>query len=103
MSAVRYEILLPLKYNDGTYVEYEKIQLTKRELIDRFGAITIEPQFFGWWVYEEKEYEDELLRVVIDTQDTQKTEDFFKSYKEILKERFKQIEIWITAYPIRII
>ncbi len=31
MPFERYEILLPLKYNDGTEVEAEKLQETRRE------------------------------------------------------------------------
>ncbi|MEW6095527.1 MAG: hypothetical protein AB1567_03235 [bacterium] len=50
MPILRYEILLPLKYNDGTPVEYDKIHQTIRELVDHFGAITVEPQtILGIW------------------------------------------------------
>ncbi|MBU2461308.1 hypothetical protein KKH65_00320 [bacterium] len=95
---------MPLKYNDGSSVEYEKIQLTKQEVVVKFGAVTMEPQsIFGLWVYKEKEYEDELIRLIVDVSDTKETEEFFRSYKEILKERFGQIDICITAFPIRII
>ena len=41
MPFERYEILLPLKYNDGTAVEPEKFQATRRELVGQFGALTI--------------------------------------------------------------
>jgi hypothetical protein len=36
-----YEILLPLKSNDGTAVEPEKFQATRRELGGQFGALTL--------------------------------------------------------------
>jgi hypothetical protein len=53
MSMVRYEILLPLKYNDGTPIEDEKLRITRRELVKRFGGITVEPRgFLGIWVYQ---------------------------------------------------
>jgi len=95
---------LPLKYNDESLVEYEKIQRTRQELVGKFGAVTMEPQsILGVWVYEEKEYEDELIRLNVDVEDTKETEEFFRSYKNVLKERFKQIDMWITAFPIRII
>jgi len=54
MSTVRYEILLPLRYNDGTSVEQEKFMITRRELLARF-------------------------------------------------EGFKQLDIWMTVHPIRIL
>ena len=48
----RYEILLPLKYNDGTEVEQGKFHETRGELIDRFGAVTIEPvPSKGFWLW----------------------------------------------------
>ena len=39
MPFERYEILLPLKYNDGTPVEPEKFQATRRKLVGQFGAM----------------------------------------------------------------
>jgi hypothetical protein len=49
------------------------------------------------------EYEDELIRLVIDVEDTPEVEQFFREYKDCLKKRFKQFDIWITVYPVRII
>jgi len=104
MPLERYEILLPLKYNDGTPVEPEKFRQTKIELVEKFAAITVEPQsVHGIWTHGSKEYADELIRFIIDIETTIETEKFFKEFKEKLKARFQQIEIWITAYPIRLI
>lgn len=55
MRLKRYEILLPLLYNDG------------------------------------------------DVPESENSETFFRQYKEVLKERFKQIDIWITSYEIDVI
>ena len=38
MPFERYEILLPLNYNDGTPIEPEKFQETRRELVEQFGG-----------------------------------------------------------------
>lgn len=104
MSLERYEILLPLRYNDGTPIEPEKFQQTRRELIERFGAITVEPQsIHGIWTHGSKEYADELIRFIVDIETTPEADKFFREFKERLKTRFQQIEIWITAYPIRLI
>jgi hypothetical protein len=104
MPFERYEILLPLQYNDGTPVEPEKFQETRRELARRFGALTMDaPPISGLWVSGERRYTDELIRFVVDTEATSDTDEFFHDFKERLKERFRQIEIWITAYPIRVL
>ena len=67
MPFERYEILLPLKYNDGTPVEPEKFQATRRELVEQFGALTMDaPLASGLWVSSGHEYQDELIRFVVD-------------------------------------
>ena len=51
MPFERYEILLPLNYNDGTPIEPEKFQETRRELVEQFGALTMDaPATAGLWV-----------------------------------------------------
>ena len=43
VPATRYEILVPLKYNDGTEVGPAKFLLTKKELVAQFGVLTFDP------------------------------------------------------------
>jgi uncharacterized protein (UPF0248 family) len=40
----KYEIYLPLKYNDGREIEAEKIKQIREELIAVFGALTVSSQ-----------------------------------------------------------
>src|SRR5437870_106694 len=104
MPFERYEILLPLKYNDGSPVEPEKLQATRRALVEQFGALTMDaPPIAGLWVSGGREYQDELIRFVVDAKASPDTDAFFRGFKEQLKERFRQVEIWITAYPIRLL
>jgi len=99
----RFEILLPLNYNDGTLIEPEKFDQTAEELCDRFGGVTLDTvRITGTWKYGGARYRDELLRIRIDSPDPQAS-DFLRSYKELLKERFQQIDIWITAHELEII
>ena len=103
MRTKRYEILLPLNYNDGTEVEPEKFDQTADELSDRFGGVTLDTvRITGTWKYGGARYRDELLRIRIDSSDPRAT-DFLRTYKELLKERFQQIDIWITAHELEII
>jgi len=104
MPIKRYEILLPLNYNDGREVEPEKFKQTRRELLKRFGALSFETvPIHGFWTKGERTFEDILVRIVIDVQESPNTRRFFQTYKEKLKKRFKQLEIWMMAYPIEII
>ncbi len=104
MRLKRYEILLPLLYNDGSNIEKEKFLTTNEELVERFGATTTDStRIVGRWIYQNQLYEDKLIRIIIDVPESEDSETFFRRYKEVLKERFKQIDIWITSYEIDVI
>lgn len=92
-----------MNYNDGSEIEPDKYDQTAEELCDRFGGITVDTvQISGTWKYGGTRYRDSLLRIRIDTID-KAAPAFFKDYKEILKTRFRQIDIWITAHHLEII
>jgi hypothetical protein len=104
MQKRRYEMLLPLKYNDGRAVEEEKIYQTREELIAQFAAVSFQPGVVqGIWVNEGARYEDDLRRVVVDVEDTPEARLFFLNYKPVMCERFQQIEIYIVSYPVEIL
>jgi hypothetical protein len=105
VPATRYEILLPRKYNDGSAIEPEKLLLVKQELFERFGALTVNPHpLEGIWSQAGATFEDVLLKYVVDVpEDTAEVQMFFRQFKEVLKERLRQFDIWIVAYPIRVV
>ena len=99
----RFEILLPLNYNNGAEIEPEKFDVTAEELSERFGGITQDTiRITGTWKYGGARYRDNLMRIRIDSND-RTAEGFLLAYKEHLKERFRQIDVWITAHEIRIL
>src|ERR1044071_3552321 len=98
MSFRRYEITLPTRDNDGNAIEPEKTLVTRREVADRFGALTFVPQpVYGEWTHQGARYEDVNLRVIVDVEDTPENAEFFVELKQRLKERFRQIDIWIIS------
>ena len=104
MSFRRYEITLPTRYNDGSPVEPEKYLITRREIAARFGALTFLPQpILGEWSHQEIRYEDINIRIVVDVEDTPQNSEFFATFKQVLKERFRQLDIWIVSHEIRIV
>src|SRR6266568_6167176 len=79
----RYEILLPLTYNDGTEIQPEKFDQTAEELCERFSGITEDTvRVTGTWKYGGTRYRDTLFRIRVDTTDRTALA-FFKIYKEI--------------------
>jgi ATP-dependent protease HslVU (ClpYQ) peptidase subunit len=101
MQKRRYEILLPLKFNDGQPVPAEALNQTREELLARFEGPTVHPySLLGIWQHEGQRYEDELVRLTVDVEDTEENQFFFSNLKTTLLERFQQVEIYIVSYPI---
>jgi hypothetical protein len=100
----RYEILLPRRFNDQQPVPDELVVETLLELEQRFGAVSSETQIIrGLWQHEGQSYRDELVRVFVDVPDTPENRQFFEEYKERLKARFRQLDIWMTTYLIEVL
>ncbi len=100
----RYEFLLPLRFNDGQPIPNEHVADALLEVEGRFGAVSAETQVIrGFWRHEGRSYRDDLVRVFIDTLDQPESRQFFQEFKERLKARFQQIDIWMTSYPIDVL
>ena len=100
----RFEILLPLRFNDGTAVPDELIAQSLLELRQRFGAVSSETQTIrGIWEYQDQVYRDDLVRIFVDAPDLPESREFFQQFKERAKARFQQIDIWLTTYPIEVL
>jgi hypothetical protein len=100
----RYEIHLPLRFNDGSTVPDEFFGQVAVQLRKQFHAASFETSIIrGIWEHQDQIYRDELVRVFVDVPDTDENKAFFKEYKEHLKERFGQLDIWITSHTVEII
>ena len=100
----RFELLLPTKFNSGQSVPNETFADTLLELEERFGAVSCETQTIeGRWRYRGQLYRDESIRIFVDVPDTAESRQFFVELKERLKERFQQVDIWMTTYPLEVI
>jgi hypothetical protein len=73
-------------------------------LESQFGAVSCETQTIrGLWRHEGQPYRDDLIRVFVDVDDSQENRQFFVAFKEVLKSRFQQIDIWLATYPIEVL
>jgi hypothetical protein len=100
----RFEILLPLLFNDGQAVPESLIAETLVELEQKFGAVSSETQTIrGRWHHEGVAYRDDLIRVFVDVPDEAAAREFFAEYKERLKTSFRQLDIWMTTYPFEVL
>ena len=102
----KYEVYLPLKYNDGKEIEAEKFKRIREELISRFGALTvssISAPYQGTWKYGGVEFVDDIIKIEIIATDDRSTKKFLKNFKPQLIESLQQIDILITVQDIRTI
>ena len=96
----KYEIYLPLKYNDGTKIEAQKLKEIRQQLIAVFGSVTMGPRsapFQGTWRYRGVEFVDDIVRIEIITEEDLQ---FFRNFKRQLKRRLRQLDILITVQDI---
>jgi hypothetical protein len=100
----RFEILLPLRFNDGQPVPDDLVGQTLLEFRQQFNAVSAETQVIrGHWQHQGEVFRDELVCVFVDVADNEENRAFFVAYKEQLKARFRQLDIWMTTYLIEVI
>jgi hypothetical protein len=99
----RFEVLLPLKLNDGRPIARKVLGDAVLEIVTNFGAASYETQRVqGYWRHGGVMYRDDLSRLVIDVPDNAKNRKWMKQFKERWKRRLEQLEIWMISYRIEI-
>lgn len=99
----RFEVMLPLKFNDGRRVPRDWIGKALREITAKFGAASFETQTIeGHWVHGGVLYEDKLVRMVVDLPDVRANRRWMKEFKKRWKDQLEQLELWMVSYRIEI-
>ena len=99
----RYEVLLPLQFNDGPPVPAEWLGEALFEVVDHFGAGSYETQKLeGHWRQRGVLYRDDLARLFVDVPDSPKNRDWMKQFKARWKTRLDQLELWMVSYRIEV-
>ena len=57
----------------------------------------------GAWEHEGATFRDNLTRFFVDVPDLPEHRAFFKEFKQTLKLRFQQVEVWITSHEVDVI
>jgi len=97
----RFEVLLPLQFNDGREVPAEWLAEAVLEIVDHFGAASYETQRVeGHWRYGGVLYRDNLVGIVVDVPDVVKNREGMKRFKKRWKTRLEQLELWMVSYRI---
>ena len=99
----RFEVLLPLQFNDGREVPPDWLAEAVLEVADHFGAASYETQKVeGHWRHGGVVYRDNLVKVVVDVPDSAKNRKWMKDFKGRWKARLEQLELWMVSYRIEI-
>lgn len=99
----RYEILLPLQFNDGHDVPTDFLAEAVLEIVDKFGAASYETQKVeGHWRHEGVLYRDNLVKIVIDTSDDEINREWMRQYKLRWKAKLDQLDLWLVSYIVDI-
>ena len=99
----RFEVLLPLQFNDAREIPAEWLAEAVLEVVDHFGAASYETQKVeGHWRHGGVLYRDNLVRVVVDVPDSAKNRQWMRKFKSRWKERLEQVELWVVSYRIEI-
>ena len=99
----RFEVLLPLQFNDGRDVPAEWLAEAVLEIVDHFGAASYETQKVeGHWRYGGVLYRDDLVRAMVDVPDSANNRQWMKRFKDRWKTRLDQLELWMVSYRIEV-
>jgi hypothetical protein len=99
----RFEVLLPLQFNDGRPVPSDWLAEAVLEVADHFGAASYETQKVeGHWRHGGVLYRDNLVKVVVDVPDSANNRRWMKEFKGRWKVRLEQVELWLVSYRIEI-
>jgi hypothetical protein len=99
----RFEVLLPLRFNDGRPAPSDWLAEAVLEIVDQFGAASYETQKVeGHWRQGGVIYRDDLVRIVVDLPDSAKNRQWMKRFKARWKARLEQLELWLISYRIEL-
>ena len=99
----RFEVLLPLQFNDGRDIPRQWFGDAILEVVHEFGAASYETQSVeGHWRHGDVTYHDNLGRLIVDAPDTDANRQWMRQFKARWKDRLEQLELWMVSYPIDI-
>lgn len=99
----RFEILLPLQFNDGSDIPSELLAEAVLEVVNKFDAVSYETQKVeGHWRFQGVLYRDNLTKIVVDISDTEENREWMREFKQHWKIKLDQLELWLVSYVIEI-
>ena len=99
-----YDLFVPLRYNDGTPVEEEKLARLRRRLVDRFGGLTdLHQRHQGYWRIGGVTFRDEIVIYRVLADEPHAAREFFGRLREELKADLHQEDVLIVERQVEVI
>ena len=99
----RFEILLPLQYNDGRDIPADLFADAVLEVVNHFGALSYYDNLVrGHWTDSGIVYRDNNSKLVVDAEDTEENRAWMRDFKARWKVKLEQIDLWLVSYEIDI-
>jgi len=99
----RFEILLPLQFNDGQDIPADLLAEAVLEIVEKFDAASYETQKVeGHWRFQGVLYRDNLTKIVVDIADSEENREWMREFKKRWKIKLNQLELWLVSYIIEI-
>jgi hypothetical protein len=97
----RFEILLPLQFNDGREIPSDWLAEAVLEIVEHFDAASYETQKVeGHWRHQGILYRNNLVKIVVDASDEEINRVWMREYKARWKQKLEQFELWLVSYTI---
>jgi hypothetical protein len=104
-AARRYDIYLPLKFNDGRAVPPEHVSRVEARLLAQFGGVTSnqsELPLRGVWLGETRLFVDQVIVMTALDFARRGRAQYIAKLKQDLLHEFEQLEILITESSLRV-
>ena len=88
----RFEILLPLQFNDGREIPPDWLAEAVLEIVGKFDAASYETQKVeGHWRHQGILYRGNLVKIVIDAADEEANRNWMRDYKARWKKNWSRL------------
>jgi len=101
IKQIKVEITIPLRYNDGSPIETERIDKVRKELVREFKGLSISAETEGYWIKDNITFCDfnKIFTVVCD--DTIQNLNWLIGYKKWLMHTLDQHDIFIVISEVK--
>lgn len=97
----RFEILLPLRFNDGRNIPADLLADAVLEVVDQFGSVSYYDNLIeGHWTHKGNVYRDNNSKLVVDVENSDENREWMRDYKVRWKEKLDQLDLWLVSYEI---